>query len=71
MGKKFSNGVQMAHIHCISQLIQYASGKILSRGQVDVTGISIQSHLMSVFRKFYGRYYDLIYNYKLRHFSNQ
>jgi hypothetical protein len=58
----------------ISQLIRYARAcytydQFLSRGSLLTDKLMlqkfIQSHLMSAFCKFYGRYNDLIHNYKL------
>jgi hypothetical protein len=58
----------------ISQLIQYATAcstynQFLSRGRQLIDRLMLQgflqSRLMSAFRKFYGRYNDLIYDYKL------
>jgi hypothetical protein len=56
----------------ISQLIRYARAcstydQFLSRGRLLIYKLMLQgflhSRLMSAFRKFYGRYNDLIYNY--------
>ena len=58
----------------ISQLIRYARAcstydQFLSRSRLLTDKLMLQgflqSRLMSAFRKFYGRYNDLIYNYKL------
>ena len=58
----------------ISQLIRYARAcstyeRFLNRGRLLTDKLIIQgfleSRLMSAFRKFYGRYNDLIHNYKL------
>ena len=58
----------------LSQLIRYARAcstydQFLSRGRLLTDKLMLQgflqSRLMSAFRKFYGRYNDLIYNYKL------
>jgi hypothetical protein len=58
----------------ISQLIQYARAsstydQFLSRGRLLTDKLMIQgflrSRLMSAFRRFYGRYINLIHNYKL------
>jgi hypothetical protein len=58
----------------ISQLIQYARAcstydQFLSRSRLLTDKLMLQgflqSRLMSAFRKFYGRYNDIIYNYKL------
>jgi hypothetical protein len=66
---------------CFSQLIRYARAcstydKFSSRGRLLTDKLImqgfLQSHLMSAFRKFYGRYNDLIHNYKfsLSHMSS-
>jgi hypothetical protein len=58
----------------ISQLIRYERAcsiynQFLSRGRLPTDKLMLQgflqSHLMSVFRKFYRRYNDLIYNCNL------
>jgi hypothetical protein len=68
------NIVSSAYGVYISQMIRYARAcspynQFLSRGRLLTDKLMLQgflqSRLMSAFSKFYGRYNDLIYNYKL------
>jgi hypothetical protein len=74
---KYSYWANVSNNHIgvyISQLIRYARAcstydQFLSRNRLLTDKLMLQgflkSRLMSAFRKFYGRYNDLIYNYKL------
>jgi hypothetical protein len=60
---------QITHIHNIHTIWRFTYDQFLSQGRLLTDKLMLQgflhSRLMSAFRKFYGRYNDLIYNYKL------